>query len=105
MEPFMLPLFLLNTLLIISDASLGYHLAPCLLKGICDPETAEKGIRPTRSLLSAVVALYMFFNCRGYFQARPAWLLAVLVLVVADMLLQNWLARRNAAPRHSNGDE
>jgi hypothetical protein len=38
----------------------------------------------------------MFFNCRGYFLAEPAWLVTVLVLLVADMLLQNWLARRRS---------
>ena len=105
MAAFMLPLFLLNTLLIIVDASLGYHLAPRLLKGLCDPETAEQGLRPTRAMLSAVVALSMFFNCRGYFLSEPFWLLAVLVLVLADMLLQNWLVRRSSAPRHPAGDE
>jgi hypothetical protein len=105
MESLMLPLFILNTLLIIADASLGYLLAPRLLKSLCDPETAEQGLRPTRTMLSVVVLLSMFFNCRGYFLSEPFWLLAVLVLVVADMLLQNWLVRRSSAPRHPAGDE
>jgi hypothetical protein len=104
-DSFQLPLFLLNTLLIIADAALGYHLAPRLLKSLCDPETAAQGLRPTRSMLSVVVALSMFFNCRGYFLSEPFWLLAVPVLVLADMLLQNWLVRRNPAPRHPAGDE
>ncbi len=96
MEPLMLPLFILNCILIIADASLGYLLAPRLLRGVGDPEQISQAIRPTRTLLSIVVALYMFFNCRGYFLSEPAWLVAVLVLVLADMLLQNWLARRRS---------
>ena len=100
----MLPLFILNTVLIIADASLGYLLAPRLMQGIGDPEQAARAVRPTRTLLSIVVALYMFFNCRGYFLAEPAWLAAVLVLVVADMLLQNSLARRNRAASDEDED-
>lgn len=105
MESLLLPLFILNTLLIIADASIGYHLAPRLLQRLGDPEAAQQATGPTRALLSVVVAVYMFFNCRGYFQSNTPWLLAVLVLVVADMLLQNWLARRNAVPRNPDGEE
>jgi len=105
MEPLMLPLFIINTVLIIADASLGYLLAPRLLRGIGDPDQIGQAVRPTRTLLSIVVALYMFFNCRGYFLAEPAWLVAVLVLVVADMLLQNWLARRNVDTGSDEEDE
>ena len=104
-DSFLLPLFLLNTLLIIVDASLGYRFAPRLLQGMGDPETAGPAVGPTRAMLSAVVALYMFFNCRGYYQARPGFLLAVLALVAADMLLQVWLVRRKPAADEPDGEE
>jgi hypothetical protein len=104
-DSLMLPLFLLNTLLIIIDASYGYHLAPRLLRGLGDPKTAGPVVGPTRALLSAVVALYMFFNCRGYYQSRPALLLLVLALVMADMLLQKWLIHRKPASIEPDGEE
>jgi len=104
-DSLMLPLFLFNTLLIIIDASIGYHLAPRLLQGLGDPETASPAVGPTRALLAAVVALYMFFNCRGYYHDRPAFLLVVLMLVAADMLLQKWLLHRKSASIEPGGEE
>jgi hypothetical protein len=53
-----------------------------------EPEAVEAGVRTTRFLLPAVVALYMFFNCLGYFQGRTVCLLAVSGLVLMDMALQ-----------------
>ena len=104
-DSLLLPLFLLNTLLIIIDASFGYHLAPRLLRGLGDPETSGQAVGLTRALLSAVVALYMYINCRGYYQDRPSFLLAVLVLVLADMLLQKWLVSRRSAASGPDGEE
>lgn len=105
MEQYHLPLFLVNMLLILGDAALGYHLAPRLLKGMGDPEMAEQALRPTRTVLSLVVALYMYFNCLGYFRSRIGVLAVVTCLVLADMLLQLWLSRRNIAPSQRDDEE
>jgi hypothetical protein len=102
MEQLHLPFFLLNIMLVLVDAALGYHLAPRLLAGMEDDEAAETGVRATRSLLSVVVALYMFFNCIGYFQAHSSYLLTVTCLVLADMALQSWLVRRTSGQRHDD---
>jgi hypothetical protein len=90
-EQFHLAIFIFNTLMVLADTALGYHLAPRLLAGMDEPEAVEAGVRTTRGLLPVVVALYMFFNCLGHFQGRTTWLLAVSVLLLVDMALQIWL--------------
>jgi hypothetical protein len=99
-EQYHLPIFVINTLLVLVDTAIGYHLAPRLLAGMDEPEAVEAGVRTTRGLLPAVVALYMFFNCLGYFQGRTVYLLAVSGLVLVDMALQLLLRRkrRNMEP-------
>jgi len=87
-EQYHLPIFAINSVLVLLDAALGYHLVPRLLGGLDEPEAVEAGVRTTRSLLSFVVALYMFFNCLGYFQGRTLYLLCVSGLVLVDMALQ-----------------
>jgi hypothetical protein len=87
-EVYHLPIFIINTLMVLVDTAIGYHIAPRLLAGTDEPEAVEAGVRTTRFLLPAVVALYMFFNCLGYFQGRTVCLLAVSGMVVVDMVLQ-----------------
>lgn len=96
MDTLHLPLFLLNFLLVLLDASLGYLTIPRLLSSLAldDPETAESGVRSTRRLLPVIVALYMFFNCLGFFQQRTAYLVAVTGLLLADLALQMLLRRK-----------
>ena len=94
MEQHHLAIFIFNTLMVLADTALGYHLAPRLLAGMDEPEAVEAGVRTTRGLLPVVVALYMFFNCLGYFQGRTTWLLAVSALLLVDMALQLWLRRK-----------
>lgn len=94
MEPYYLPIFIFNILMILVDAALGYHFAPRLLAGMGEPETVEAGVRTTRKLLPAIVALYMFFNCMGYFQGRTAYLLSVSGLILVDLVLQLLLRRK-----------
>ena len=94
MEQHHLAIFIFNTLMVLADTALGYHLAPRLLAGMDEPEAVEAGVRTTRGLLPVVVALYMFFNCLAYFQGRTAWLLAVSALLLVDMALQLWLRRK-----------
>ena len=94
MEQYYLPIFIVNTLLVLVDAALGYHFVPRLLSGMDEPEAVEAGVRTTRGLLPVVVALYMFFNCLGYFQGCTTYLLAVSCLLLVDMALQLWLRRK-----------
>ena len=107
MDQFYLPLFIFNTIMIIVDASLGYHFAPHLLSGMDDAEAMESGVSTTRKLLSAVVALYMFFNCVGYFQMRSTYLFAVSGLILLDLALQFFLhrKRRNAGKHLDDHNE
>ena len=94
MEQYHLPIFIFNTLMVLADTALGYHLAPRLLAGMDEQEAVEAGVRTTRGLLPVVVALYMFFNCLGYFQGRMVCLLAVSGLLLVDLALQLWLRRK-----------
>lgn len=94
MEPYHLPIFIFNTLMVLVDTALGYHFAPRLLAGMGEPEAVEAGVRTTRGLLPVIVALYMFFNCLGYFQGRTVYLLSVSGLILVDMALQLLLRRK-----------
>lgn len=94
MEQYHLLIFIVNTLLVLAGTSLGYHLAPRLMAGVGEPEAVEAGVRTTRRLLPVIVALYMFFNCLGYFQGRTAYLLAVSGLILVDITLQLLLRRK-----------
>jgi len=104
MEHYHLPLFILNTLLVLLDASLGYFMVPHLMIGEEDHESAEAVARTTRGMLPAIVALYMFFNCLGYFQGRGAYLLAVSGLLLLDLVLQLVLRHRRKKRGAGNGD-
>ena len=88
MEQYHLPIFICNTLMVLVVTSFGYHLAPRLLAGMDEPDAVAAGVRTTRGLLPVVVALYMFFNCLGYFQGRTLYLLAVSGLILVDLALQ-----------------
>jgi hypothetical protein len=87
--------------------SLGYHLAPLLMAGMDEPEAIESGVRTTRKLLPLVVALYMFFNCLGYFQGRTGCLLAISGMILVDLVLQLLIRhkRRSIGPaNHEDGE-
>jgi len=103
-EQYHLPIFIINTVLVLVATALGYHLAPRLLAGMDEPEAVEAGVRTTRGLLPLVVALYMFFNCLGYFEGRTLYLLGVSGLLVLDMGLQ-LLMRRKRRGRGLDGRE
>jgi len=104
-EQYHLPIFIINSVLVLVDTVIGYHLAPRLLAGMDEPEAVEAGVRTTRGLLSAVVALYMFFNCLGYFQGRTVYLLSVSGLVLVDMALQLWLRRKRRGMEPADRDD
>jgi len=104
-EQYHLPIFIINTVMVLVDTAIGYHLAPRLLAGMDEPEAVEAGVRTTRGLLPAIVALYMFFNCLGYFQGRTAYLLSVSGLVLVDLVLQLWMRRkRQGVESDGSGD-
>ncbi|HEY3308393.1 MAG TPA: hypothetical protein VGJ93_08040 [Desulfuromonadaceae bacterium] len=104
MEPFFLPVFILNTFAVLVDAALGYVSAPRLLDKAGEPEIVAAGIRSTRRLLPVVVALYMFFNCLGYFQTRPVILFSVTGLVCIDLSLQLFLRHRSNTAQSDEED-
>lgn len=93
----LLSFFVLNTLLVLLDASLGYHLAPRLLRMADpdEPEQLETAVRAVRSMLTLLVTLYMFFNCLAYFRGNSVLLLVVTTLVVFDLGGQLYLRRRS----------
>lgn len=85
-EVLLLPLFAANLLLVLVDASVGYHLAPLLFSASGgDPDAAEGGIRTIRRMLTGVVLLYMFFNCLAFFRGEFFMLLLVTAFILADM--------------------
>ncbi len=93
----LLSLFILNILLVLLDASLGYHLAPCLLRMADpdEPETQEHAVRTVRGMLTVLVMLYMFFNCWGYFRGNSGLLLIVTGMLLFDLGAQAYLRRRS----------
>lgn len=95
MNHYLLPLFILNLLLTLADAAIGYHVAPALMRRFTpDAETAELSVRGMRTMLGGVVALYMFFNCLGYFRQNAVILFAVTGIVLVDMIAQLVVRRR-----------
>lgn len=86
MDTILLPCFILNFLLIMLDASVGYNLAPLLFSATGgSPDESEGGVRSIRRLLTGVVMLYMFFNCWAYFNYMASLLLIVTLVVLFDL--------------------
>ncbi len=89
LESYLKSLFLLNTIFIICDATIGYHVAPLLTRmGMHDDEEHLHAVKCVRSMLSIVVALYMFFNCYALFRAKVMLLYIITAIVVVDILAQ-----------------
>lgn len=87
MERYILHIFLLNWLLVIADAAMGYHVAPLLVR--MRDASIEGGTIMVRRLLCFVVALYMFFNCLAYFRGNVLLLLLVSGIVIFDIVFQS----------------
>lgn len=95
MDHYLLPIFILNILLVLVDASLGYFVAPRLLRRIgVEGEEAGEDSGGVRSLLAGVVALYAFFCCLAYFRASLVWLLFLTALIILDIAGQIILGRK-----------
>jgi len=104
MDPLLLSLFVLNILLVLMDASVGYHLAPLLFRaGGGDPEAAESGVGSVRKLLTGVVLLYMFFNCFAFFRHNGPLLLLVTALVLFDLGGQLYI--RHRSKQHADAED
>lgn len=95
MNNYLLPIFILNLLLTLADAAIGYHVAPALMRRFTpDAETAEQSVRGLRAMLGGVVALYMFFNCLGFYRQNAVILFVVTGIVLADMIAQLVVRRK-----------
>lgn len=104
LEALVLPLFAINILLVLVDASVGFHLAPVLYRASGgDPEAAEVGSNGIRKLLTGVVVLYMFFNCLAFFRQNGPLLVLVTGLVLFDLGGQLYI--RSRSKRHSDNEE
>ena len=86
MENYLLPVFVVNFILVLCDASLGFFILPRLLhqQTGSDDETG-KSRRSTPTLLAVAVAVYMFFNCLAYNRQSMVFLLVVTGLILADL--------------------
>lgn len=86
-ETLLLAVFSLNIVLILLDASLGYHLAPHLtrLSPADDNRDPAAVVLSIRRLLSGVVLLYMFFNCLAYFRQDNSLMAIVSILILLDL--------------------
>lgn len=88
-------LFGANLLLSLLDASIGYHLAPILVRIRLDEEGQPLvTVASLRRLLTAVVALFAFINCAAYYQGSSLVLAILAAAIVGDILIQFILAFR-----------
>ncbi len=82
-------IFVLNVVLVLCDACIGYNLAPLLgRRGAGDDEEAERTTRSMRNFLSVVVAVYVFLDCLAYSRQNQVFLLIVTGIIVVDMVGQ-----------------
>jgi hypothetical protein len=86
MENFLLPIFVVNFVLVLCDASLGFFIVPHLLRREArDGDEAGRAGRSAPTLLAVAVAVYMFFNCLAYNRQSMIYLLVVTGLILADL--------------------
>lgn len=93
----LLIIFVLNILLVLLDATVGYHLAPGLLRMTAnrDDEAQKDTLRKIRNLLSGLVALYMFVNCLGYFGRNFVLMMIVAGMIALDLAVQLFMYKRS----------
>lgn len=95
LDTFLASLFALNLLLTLADAAAAWHAAPSLVTAFNpDENSRERSIDKLRSLLSLMVGLYVFLNCKAYAAGTPGYLIVLLLLLVADLLFQNHICRK-----------
>ncbi|MSM40944.1 MAG: hypothetical protein GJT30_15115 [Geobacter sp.] len=99
LEPYLLQLFILNWLLIIVDAAIGYLVSPLLARfGAVDTEPSPRTVQMIRRLLTLMVTLYMFFNCLAFFRGNNILLVIITGVVLLDIVTQ--LVLRYRMNRH-----
>lgn len=95
MDAYLSYIFISNIFLTFIDATIGYCAAPTLARiSASDEEGIEWATQGVRKLLAGVVALYMFFNCLAYFNARTTLLLIVTSVIILDIVCQLMVSRR-----------
>ena len=86
MENCPLLIFVVNFVLVLCDASLGFFIVPHLLRReALDGDEAGRAERSAPTLLAVAVAVYMFFNCFAYNRQSMIFLLVVTGLILADL--------------------
>ena len=96
-QEILLTFFILNWLLIIGDASLGYFVLPLLLRSNPDETAVDiTAVGRMRRLLTAMVMLYMLVNCYAFFRQYSTLLYVVTVLVALDVIVQFVVRQRRA---------
>lgn len=86
--------FIVNWVLIIIDASLGYFVLPVLLSRVPVKSDSEPGhendavVAKMRRLLTFMVLLYMLVNCYAFFESQEILLYIVTALIVMDIIVQ-----------------
>ncbi|MDH4101438.1 MAG: hypothetical protein OEV28_12795 [Nitrospirota bacterium] len=99
MDYYLLGIFILNFVMIIGAAGLGYHFAPTFARfRLAEDEDPEQGVQRLRRLLSWMVALYMFLDCFAYFRRNTVFLLVVTALVMVDIISQLVIRRKLEGP-------
>lgn len=90
----LLTLFILNWVLVIGDASLGYFMMPLLLPPKESDSAVDTGsgegtvVWGMRRLLAVMVFLYMLVNCYAFYQGRSTLLAVVTAVISLDILAQ-----------------
>jgi hypothetical protein len=97
-QDLLLTFFILNWLLIIGDASVGYFVLPILLPPAPASDSSVEGttVGGMRRLLTVMVILYMLVNCYAFFWQNSTLLYIVTVLVALDVIVQLAVRQRKA---------
>jgi hypothetical protein len=96
-QDILLSFFILNWLLIIGDAALGYFVMPLLLPPKPgEPLKESTAVDGMRRLLSVMVTLYMLANCYAFFSRYSTLLYIVTALVALDVIVQLVVRQRRA---------
>jgi hypothetical protein len=101
MEYLILPLFVLNIVLTLADASVGYHKVPEIVAAFNDdPDGSSAAAKDVSFLIPFLVALYVALDCHAAWNLRDVrWLAGLSLLLTGDMLLQLRLAARGRKSR------
>ncbi|HWI40939.1 MAG TPA: hypothetical protein VNX25_05570 [Verrucomicrobiae bacterium] len=94
MDLLFLPLFVVNILLGLADASVAWHRTPAFVTMLTG-SPGDKAVADVRSLLPLLVALYTSLNCYAYHHREILYLAGVSILLCADIATQLYVSRRS----------